>query len=151
MRNMPGPFPNFNPANLPGLANRSTSSSPPVSSGFDPKISSPISAALLNAHKQHTEQVAQEAAQRAEAEANHVTPEKRSSTPANPQNGNAGTAAAAAIMGRLFAGNSANMGAKLQVNGNLLILFKSKMSFFVPSDSEANFDMHQDYESKMRE
>ena len=125
MRNMPGPFPNFNPANLPGLANRSTSSSPPVSSGFDPKISSPISAALLNAHKQHTEQVAQEAAQRAEAEANHTTPEKRSSTPGNSGQPNNGQAATAATMGRLFAGLSANMGAKLQVNGKMFNIFFS--------------------------
>ena len=124
MRNgmMPGSFPNFNPANLPSLTNRSTTSSPPVSS-FDPKhfTSSPLSAAaVLHAHKEHL----------SEHHDHHhdAASEKRSvSTPAGASaaNTNAQSVAAAAALGRLFPGLSANMGAKLQLNGEFKISYSA--------------------------
>jgi len=132
MRNMPGQFPNFNPANIPGLpgmpTNRSTTSSPPVSL-HDPKhlTSSPLSAAaVLNAQKEQAAAVAAAAiAEHAEnAEIAENASEKRSiSTPAGASaaNTNAQSIAAAAALGRLFPGASANMGGKINVNGKCIL------------------------------
>ena len=122
MRNMPGGFPNFNPAALPGLANRSATSSPPVSS-FDPKnfASSPLSAAAILNSQKESNPVTSEPMENVEASEKRSVPTPAGASAANS---NAQSVAAAAALGRLFPGLSANMGAKLNVNGESFLTRK---------------------------